>query len=100
MIEQLLKNPAFAELYKNAPYLNNVEVPKLTSGGIIPTNLVIPTAMQSPVTIPTSLSIPPTKNGKFKWILPVIILVGGIYTLYKITSLIEEENQKSKNNKI
>lgn len=100
MIEQLLKNPAFAELYKNAPHLNNVEVPKLTSGGIIPPNLVIPTALQSPVMIPSSLNIPPTKNGKFKWVLPVIILVGGIYTLYKITRLIEEENQKSKNNKL
>lgn len=100
MLEQLLKNPAFAEMYKNAPHLNKVDLPKLTSGGIIPTNLVIPTAVQSPVTIPTSLNIPPTKNGKFKWVLPVIILVGGMYALYQITKRIEEDNNKSFNNKI
>lgn len=100
MLEQLLKIPAFAEMYKNAPQLYNIEVPKLTSGGIIPTNLVIPTAVQSPVTIPTSLNIPPTKNGKFKWVLPVIILVGGMYALYQITKQIEEDNNKSYNNKI
>ena len=32
LLEQLLKDPAFAALYKNAPHLNNVEVQKLTSG--------------------------------------------------------------------
>lgn len=100
MLDQLLKNPAFAEMYKNAPYLNNIEVPKLETGGFIPPMSVIPPVVQTPIILPAVENIPPTKNGKGKWILPVIILVGGIYTLYKITRLIEEENQKSKNNKI
>ena len=100
MLDQLLKNPAFAEMYKNAPHLNKVDLPKLTSGGIIPTNLVIPTAVQSPVIIPASVNNLSSKNGKFKWVLPVIILVGGMYALYQITKRIEEDNNKSLNNKI
>lgn len=100
MLDQLLKNPAFAEMYKNAPHLNNIEVPKLETGGFIPPMSVIPPVVQTPIILPAVENIPPTKNGKGKWILPVIILVGGIYTLYKINRLIEEENQKSKNNKI
>lgn len=99
MLEQLLKNPAFAEMYKNAPHLNNVEVPKLTSGGILPTNLVIPTVVQTPTILPAVEKIPPTKNGKGKWILPVIILVGSLYAFYKIRNWMEQENEKSKKNK-
>lgn len=99
MIEQLLKNPAFAELYKNAPQLNNVEVPKLTSGGILPTKLVIPPVVQTPTILPTVTNNPVAKKGKVSWIVPVVILVGGLYAFYKITRWIEEENEKSKNNK-
>lgn len=98
MLEQLLKNPAFAEMYKNAPHLNNVEVPKLTSGGILPTNHVIPPVAQTPTILPAVENIPP-KKGKGKWILPVIILVGSLYAFYKIRNWMEQENEKSKNNK-
>ena len=100
MLEQLLKIPAFAEMYKNAPHLNNIEVPKLTCGGILPTKLVIPPVVQTPTILPTINNSPVEKKGKFKWVLPVIILVGGMYALYQITRRIEEENEKSKNNKI
>ena len=99
MLDQLLKNPAFAEMYKNAPHLNNVEVPKLTSGGILPTNLVIPPVVQTPTILPAVENIPTAKNGKGKWILPVIILVGSLYAFYKIRNWMEQENEKSKNNK-
>ena len=99
MLDQLLKNPAFAEMYKNAPHLNNVEVPKLTSGGILPTNHVIPPVVQTPTILPAVENIPTVKKGKGKWILPVIILVGGIYAFYKITRWIDQENEKSKKNK-
>ena len=98
MLEQLLKNPAFAEMYKNAPHFNNVEVPKLTSGGILPTNHVIPTVVQTPKILPAVENIPP-KKGKGKWILHVIILVGSLYAFYKIRNWMEQENKKSKNNK-
>ena len=100
LLEQLLKDPAFAEMYKNAPHLNNVEVPKLTNGGILPTNHVIPPVVQTPTILPAVENIPPTKNGKGKLILPVIILVGSLYAFYKITNWMEQENDKSKNNKI
>ena len=99
MLEQLLKNPAFAEMYKNAPHLNNVEVQKLTSGGILPTNQINPPFLQTPTILPAVENIPPIKNGKGKWILPVIILVSGIYAFYKITRWIDQENEKSKNSK-
>ena len=98
MLEQLLKNPAFAEMYKNAPHFNNVEVPKLTSGGILPTNHVILTVVQTPKILPAVENIPP-KKGKGKWILPVIILVGSLYAFYKIRNWMEQENEKSRNNK-
>ena len=45
-------------MYKNAPHLNNVEVPKLTSGGILPTNLVIPPVVQTPTILPAVENIP------------------------------------------
>ena len=99
MIEQLLKNPAFAELYKNAPQLNNIEVPKLTSGGILPTKLMIPPVVQTPLIIPASVNNPSSKNGKFKWVLPAIILAGSLYAFYKIRNWMEQENEKSKKNK-
>ena len=99
MLEQLLKNPAFAEMYKNAPRLNNVEVQKLTNGGILPTNHVIPSVVQTPIILPAVENIPTAKNGKGKWILPVIILVGSLYAFYKIRNWMEQENEKSKNNK-
>jgi hypothetical protein len=99
LLEQLLKDPAFAALYKNAPHLNNVEVQKLTSGGILPTNHVIPTVVQKPTILPTVENIPPSKNGKGKWILPVIILVGSFYAFYKIRNWMQQENEKSKKNK-
>ena len=99
MLEQLLKNPAFAEMYKNAPHLNNVEVQKLTNGGILPTNHVIPPVVQTPTILPAVENIAPTKNGKGKWILPVIILVGSLYAFYKIRNWMEQEKDKSRNNK-
>ncbi len=99
LLEQLLKDSAFAALYKNAPHLNNVEVQKLTGGGILLTNHVIPPVVQTPIILPAVENIPPTKNGKGKWILPVIILVGSFYAFYKIRSWMEQENEKSKNNK-
>ena len=99
MLDQLLKNPAFAEMYKNAPHLNNIEVPKLETGGFIPPMSVIPPVVQTPTILPAVENIPPTKNGKGKWILPVIILVGSLYAFYKIRNWMEQENEKSKNNK-
>ena len=91
LLEQLSKDPAFSALYKNAPHLNNVEVQKLTSGGILPTNHVIPPVVQTPTILPAVENIPP-KNGKGKWILPVIILVGSLYAFYKIRNWMEQEN--------
>ena len=99
MLDQLLKNPAFAEMYKNAPHLNNIEVPKLETGGFIPPISVIPPVVQTPTILPAVENIPPTKNGKGKWILPVIILVGSLYAFYKIRNWMEQENEKSKKNK-
>ena len=99
MLDQLLKNPAFAEMYKNAPHLNNIEVPKLETGGFIPPMSVIPPVVQTPTILPAIENIPPTKNGKGKWILPVIILVGSLYAFYKIRNWMEQENEKSRNNK-
>lgn len=99
LLEQLLKDPAFAALYKNAPHLNNVEVQKLINGGILPTNQVIPPIVQTPTILPAVENIPTAKNGKGKWILPVIILVGSLYAFYKIRNWMEKENEKSKNNK-
>ena len=99
LLEQLLKDPAFAALYKNAPHLNNIEVPKLETGGFIPPMSVIPPVVQTPTILPAVENIPPTKYGKGKWILPVIILVGSLYAFYKIRNWMEQENEKSKNNK-
>jgi hypothetical protein len=99
LLEQLLKDPAFAALYKNAPHLNNVEVQKLTSGGILPTNHVIQAVVQKPTILPVVENIPLTKNGKGKWILPVIILVGSFYAFYIIRNWMEQENEKLKKNK-
>jgi hypothetical protein len=99
MLEQLLKDPAFAALYKNAPQLNNIEVPKLESGASVPPMPVIPPVVQIPTILPTVTNNPVAKKGKVSWIVPVVILVGGIYAFYKITRWIEEENEKSKNNK-
>ena len=98
LLEQLLKDPAFAALYKNAPHLNNIEVPKLETGGFIPPMSVIPPVVQTPTILPAVENIPP-KKGKGKWILPVIILVGSLYAFYKIRNWMEQENEKSKNNK-
>ena len=98
MLDQLLKNPAFAEMYKNAPHLNNIEVPKLETGGFIPPMSVIPPVVKTPTILPAVEKIPP-KNGKGKWILPVIILVGSLYAFYKIRNWMEQENEKSKNKK-
>lgn len=98
MIEQLLKNPAFAELYKNAPQLNKIEVPKLNTGGFISSTPVIPTIVQTPIMLPKVVNNPTPKNGKGKWVLPVIILSVGIYAFYKITRWLEQDNENSKNN--
>jgi hypothetical protein len=98
MLEQLLKDPAFAALYKNAPQLNNIEVPKLELGAfVLPQMPVIPPVVQTPTILPTVTNSPVAKKRKVSWIVPVVILVGGIYAFYKITRWIEEENEKSKN---
>ena len=56
-------------------------------------------SIKLPTFLPAVENIPPTKNGKVKWILPVIILVGSLYAFYKIRNWMEQENEKSKNNK-
>lgn len=99
MLEQLLKDPAFAALYKNAPHLNNIEVPKLELGAFVPPMPVIPPVVQTPTILPTITNSPVAKKGKVSWIVPVVILVGGLYAFYKIRNWIEQENNKSKNNK-
>ena len=98
MLEQLLKDPAFAALYKNAPQLNNIEVPKLELGAFVPPMPVIPPVVQTPIILPTVTNSPEAKKGKVSWIVPVVILVGGLYAFYKIRNWIEQENNKSKNN--
>jgi len=100
MLQELLKNPAFAELYKNAPQLNNIEVPKLETGGFVPPMPVVPPIVQSPIILPAEVinnSAP--KKSKGGWVLPVLILVGGMVALYKVSRFMEDEADKSKNNK-
>ena len=98
MLQELLKNPAFAELYKNAPHINNIEVPKLGTGGFIPPMPVVPPIVNTPTIVPTVINTPVVKKSKGKLIVPVLILTGGFIIMYKLTRMIEE-NDKSKNNK-
>ena len=100
MLEQLLKDPAFAALYKNAPQLNNIEVPKLEIGGFVPPMPVVPPIVQSPIILPAEVvnSTAPKKS-KGGWVLPVLILVGGMVALYKVSRFMQDEADKSKNNK-
>ena len=100
MLQELLKNPAFAELYKNAPQLNNIEVPKLETGGFVPSMPVIPPIVQTPIILPAEvINNTPTKKTKGGWILPLLILVGGMVALYKVSRFMQAETDKSKNNK-
>jgi hypothetical protein len=97
MLNELLKNPAFAELYKNAPQLNNIEVPKLETGGFIPPMPVVPPIVNTPTIVPTVINTPVVKKGKGKWIVPVLILTGGFIIMYKLTRWIEEADKSKKN---
>ena len=100
MIQELLKNPAFVELYKNAPQLNNIEVPKLETGGFVPPMPVIPPIVQTPIILPAEvINNTAPKKSKGGWVLPVLILVGGMVALYKISRFMQPESDKSKNNK-
>jgi hypothetical protein len=97
MLQELLKNPAFAELYKNAPQLNNIEVPKIDSGGFVPTIPVIAPFVQTPAITPTApnlmpvnvISNMPPKDSNGDWVLSAIKIGGGIllcivaYNIYK-----------------
>ncbi len=99
MLQELLKNPAFAELYKNAPHINNIEVPKLEIGGFVPPMPVIPPIVQTPIILPAEvINNTPPKKSKGAWVLPVLILVGGMVALYKISRYMQPEFDKSKNN--
>ena len=107
MLEQLLKNPAFAALYKNAPQLNNIEVPKLESGAFVPSIPEIPLIVQTPVILPatsnltaaTIINSMPLKKSKACWVLPVIAIGLGIILSYNIINCIYDEIEKSKKNK-
>ncbi len=100
MLQELLKNPAFAELYKNAPQLNNIEVPKLETGGFVPPMPVVPPIVQTPIILPAEvINNTAPKKSKGGWVLPVLILVGGMVALYKISRYMQAEADKSKNNK-
>ena len=106
MLQELLKNPAFAELYKNAPHVNNIEVPKIELGGFVPPTSVIPPVVQTPIILPITPNLTPrvpsktaSKNSNGSWVLPAIILIGGFYAIYKFTRLLESEKEKSKKNK-
>jgi hypothetical protein len=100
MLQELLKNPAFAELYKNAPHINNIEVPKLETGGFVPPMPVVPPIVQTPIILPAEVvnsTVP--KKSKGGWVLPILILVGGMAALYKISRYLQHDADKSKNNK-
>jgi hypothetical protein len=95
MLQELLKNPAFAELYKNAPQLNNIEVPKIDSGGFVPTMPVIAPFVQTPAITPTAPNLMPVNvisnmppiDSKGNWVLPAIKIGVGIllcFAAYKI----------------
>jgi hypothetical protein len=100
MIQELLKNPAFAELYKNAPQLNNIEVPKLETGGFVQPMPVVPPIVQTPIILPAEIiNNTAPKKSKGGWVLLVLILVGGMVALYKISRFMQPEADKSKNNK-
>jgi hypothetical protein len=62
---------------------------------------VVPPIVQSPIILPAEVinnSAP--KKSKGGWVLPVLILVGGMVALYKVSRFIQDEVDKSKNNKI
>lgn len=107
MLEQLLKNPAFAALYKNAPQLNKIEVPKLESGAFVPSIPEIPPIVQtlgilpatSNLTAATVINGMPLKKSKADWVLPVIAISVGIILSYNIINCIYDEIEKSKKNK-
>ena len=107
MLEELLKIPAFAELYKNAPQLNLIEVPKFESGAFVPPMPVIPPISQTPVIISATPNLMPAnvinnmppKKSKVGWVLPAIAIGVGIILSYNIINCIYDEIEKSKKNK-
>jgi len=104
MLQELLKNPAFAELYKNAPQLNNIEVPKIDSGGFVPTMPVIAPFVQTPAITPTAPNLMPVnvignmppKNSKGDWVLSAIKIGVGILLCFAAYKIYKNHTEKNK----
>ena len=104
MLQELLKNPAFAELYKNAPHLNNVEVPKIDSGGFVPTMPLIAPFVQTPDIIPSAPNPMPvniiskvaSKNSKGDWVSPAIKIGVGILLCFAAYKIYKNHTEKNK----
>jgi hypothetical protein len=104
MLQELLKNPAFAELYKNAPQLNNIEVPKIDSGGFVPTMPVIAPFVQTPAITPTASNLMPVnvignmppKNSKGDWVLSAIKIGVGILLCFAAYKIYKNHTEKNK----
>jgi hypothetical protein len=104
MLQELLKNPAFAELYKNAPQLNNIEVPKIDSGGFVPTIPVIAPFVQTPAITPTApnlmpvnvISNMPPKDSKGDWVLSAIKIGVGILLCFAAYKIYKNHTEKNK----
>jgi hypothetical protein len=106
MLQELLKNPAFAELFKNAPHLNKIEVPKIDSGGFVPPIPLIAPIIQTPAIktsapnlMPVNLigKIPP-KNSKGNWVLPAIKIGAGILICIVLYNIYKDHNEKKQIN--
>lgn len=104
MLQELLKNPAFAELYKNAPHLNNVEVPKIDSDGFVPPMPLIAPFVQTPDIIPSAPNLMPvnviskmaSKNSKGDWVLSAIKIGGGIILCIVLYNIYKDYTEKNK----
>jgi ABC-type Na+ efflux pump permease subunit len=104
MLQELLKNPAFAELYKNAPQLNNIEVPKIDSGGFVPTMPVIAPFVQTPAITPTAPNLMPVnvignmppKDSKGDWVLSAIKIGVGILLCFAAYKIYKNHTEKNK----
>jgi hypothetical protein len=56
--------------------------------------------VQTPIILPAEVvnsTVP--KKSKGGWVLPILILVGGMAALYKISRYLQHDADKSKNNK-
>jgi len=99
MIEELLKNPAFAELYKNAPTYN-VDGKHTLMGSIIPPVLPHPS---TPVinNLPNIIPPKPNNNGNSKTtnrvVLVIILsLVGGFVIIKGMNWWDDYKNKKNR----